>query len=345
MRKKLIIVFAIVFVFVFSLYFVSVRKTQKKTSVRTSGTIEGVEVNISSKTSGRISDMCCNEGDYVKDGQVVVRLESEELNALVEQASASLERARTEIKASEASVENSKANIRNAEAEIKSAEADVEKARAQMDEAKKELERAEALNKEDLVSKSFYDQKLAKHEISVASYKSSKAKLDASGSKRDAAVAQLNTAISQMHSSQAKLKESEANLSFNKARLNDIFIITPISGTVVFKASEKGETVTPGAIIFTVVDLDNLYVRADIEETLIGYVVLGSEAMIKAEGISKVFKGKVSEIGRYAEFATQRDVTRGRQDIKTYRIKIKVDNHEGLLKPGMTVGVEIHKRA
>lgn len=345
MKKKFIFPVIVLIVLFSALYFFYAKRNLKDNIISTTGIIDGVEVNISSKTSGRISDICCNEGDTVKEGQVVVRLENEELNALVEQATASLERARTEIKASEASVENSKANIRNAEAEIRSAEADVEKAMAQMDEAKKELERAEALSKEELVSKSFYDQKLAAYETSVASYKSSKAKLDASSSKKDAATAQLNTSISQMHSSQARLKESEANLSFSKAKLNDTVIITPISGTVVFKASEKGETVTPGAIIFTVVDIDNLYVRADLEETLIGYVVLGNEAMIKAEGISKVFKGKVSEIGRYAEFATQRDVTRGRQDIKTYRIKIKVDNHEGLLKPGMTVGVEIHKRA
>jgi len=58
----------------------------------------------------------------------------------------------------------------------------------------------------------------------------------------------------------------------------------------------------------------------------------------------KAFRGKVSEIGRYAEFATQRDVTRGRQDIKTFRVKIKIDDKEGILKPGMTVSVEIPKK-
>jgi hypothetical protein len=52
----------------------------------------------------------------------------------------------------------------------------------------------------------------------------------------------------------------------------------------------------------------------------------------------------VSEIGRYAEFATQRDVTRGRQDIKTFRIKIRVADSHGMLKPGMTVEVKIPRR-
>jgi HlyD family secretion protein len=109
---------------------------------------------------------------------------------------------------------------------------------------------------------------------------------------------------------------------------------------------EKGETVSSGMTIITIVDTDNLYVRVDIEETLIGYAVLGGEAFITADGIpNKVFEGRVSEIGRYAEFATQRDVTRGRQDIKTFRIKIRVADSQGLLKPGMTTEVKIPRKA
>jgi HlyD family secretion protein len=78
---------------------------------------------------------------------------------------------------------------------------------------------------------------------------------------------------------------------------------------------------------------------------MVSSVTLGSDASMTVESIpGKVFNGKVSEIGRYAEFATQRDVTRGRQDIKTFRVKIKVGDTGGVLKPGMTVAVEIPKK-
>jgi HlyD family secretion protein len=179
----------------------------------------------------------------------------------------------------------------------------------------------------------------------VASSLSSKAKLSASYAKRDAAVAQLNSSVSQLNSAKANLKVSEANLSYHVSKLGDTIITTPVSGTVIFKALEKGETVSPGMTIITIVDTDNLYVRVDIEETLIGSVVLGGEAFITADGIpNKVFEGKVSEIGRYAEFATQRDVTRGRQDIKTFKIKIRVADPQGVLKPGMTTEVKIPRK-
>jgi HlyD family secretion protein len=71
-------------------------------------------------------------------------------------------------------------------------------------------------------------------------------------------------------------------------------------------------------------------------------VVLDGRASVTAEGLpGRVFKGKISEIGRYAEFATQRDVVRGREDIKTFRVKVRVEDPDGLLKPGMTVEVAI----
>lgn len=58
----------------------------------------------------------------------------------------------------------------------------------------------------------------------------------------------------------------------------------------------------------------------------------------------RTFGGRVVEINRYAQFATQTDVTRGRQDIKTFKVRIAVTDQSGYLKPGMTVGVDIPLR-
>jgi len=157
-----------------------------------------------------------------------------------------------------------------------------------------------------------------------------------------AADAQLHTAENQVSAARASLKESEANVSVYKAKLAQTIITSSISGTIVFKALEKGEAVSPGVTIFTIVDLNNLYVRVDVEETRVGGIALNQPAIIHAQGASeRIFKGKVSEIGRYAEFATQKDVTRGRQDIKTFKVKIEVEDSSGFLKPGMTVNVEM----
>lgn len=346
MKKRLPFLLIIVVVLVIAFYFFYLKQGKKDDAVSASGIVEGIEVNIAPKIPGMISDICCNEGDIIEKGQVIVRLQSDDLKASVEQAVASVERAKAEVKVAEANVEAAKANIQNAEAEIKSSAADVERAQVRLEEAERELNRADSLLKEEIIAKELYDRRLSAYDSAVAELKSSKARLDASYSKKDATAAQSNTFISHLNSSKARLKESMANLSFSKARLNDTIISSPITGTLVYKAFEKGEIVSPGTTILTIVDTNNLYARIDVEETSIGLITLDGKAIVRAEGIpDKAFEGIVSEIGRHAEFATQRDVVRGRQDIKTFRVKIKLPEHGGLLKPGMTVLVEIPKKS
>jgi HlyD family secretion protein len=345
MKKRTIFIIVAILIIITTIIFFYAGRGEKPESIKSTGIIEGIEVNLSPKVSGRISYICCNEGDPVKEGKVVITLESDDLRASVEQARAGVEKAKAEVKVSESAIGNAQANIATAEADIKTAESDVEKARIQMELAKSEMDRSNALYKQDFISKESVDLAVTAYNASVADYTSSKSRLASANSKRDAALAQLETAESQLKSARANLKQSEASLSFNIAKLADMTIASPISGTVVFKSLEKGEIVSPGMTILTIVDMKDLYVRVDIDETLIDNVALNSEAIIRTEGTLKgPFKGKVYEIGRYAEFATQRDVTGGRQDIKTFRVKIKLKDPGGVLKPGMTVEVEIPKR-
>ena len=344
MKKRSIFIAIAVLIIIIVFIFFYFNKGKRSETIKSTGIIEGTEVNLSSKVSGRISSMCCNEGDSVKEGEVAIKLESDDLSALVKQASAGVERARAEVKVSESAIGNAKANIVTAEADIKTAESDLEKVRVQMELAKSETDRSNALYKKDFISKESLDIAVTAYNASVADYTSSKSRLASAYSKRDAAMSQLNTAESQFNSAKADLKQSEANLSYTLARFADTTITSPISGNVVFKALEKGETVSPGVTILTIVDMKDLYARVDIDETLIDSTIPGSEVVIRAEGTpERKFNGKVYEIGRYAEFATQRDVTRGRQDIKTFRVKIRIGNAGGMLKPGMTVEVEIPK--
>lgn len=345
MKKKTIFIAVAILIIITAIIFFYAGRGKKPESIKSTGIIEGIEANLSPELPGTISYMCCNEGDPVKQGEVAVKLESNDLMALVEQAKAGVDRAKADIKVAESAIGNAKANIATAEADIETAESDIEKARVQMELAKSEMNRAKVLYKQDFVSKESLDLAVTAYNASVADHASSKSRFASAYSKRDAALSQLETAESQIKSARANLKESEANLSYNLARLDYTTITSPISGNIVFKAFEKGETVSPGMTILTVVDMKDLYVRVDIDETLIDSISLGSEATIRTEGTpEKTFKGKVYEIGRYAEFATQRDVTRGRQDIKTFRVKIRFGNTDGVLKPGMTVEVEISKK-
>ena len=344
-RKGLRVIIVLVVICVAVILFFSLRGNKVSPSLRVTGIIDGTEVNLAPKVAGRIAWTACNEGDTVSQGQTVIRLDSADVRASVQRAAAGVEKARADMKTDEAAIRSAEANVKSAEADSASAKADIARAFAQMDESRKDMQRAKDLSAKEYISKQSLDQAMAAFDMNAAAYSASKEQLIAANEKRKAAEAQLGAAVSQFGSSKAALSEAVANLAFYQSKLDDTVIKSPVSGTVIFKSMETGETVSPGVTIMTVVDLNSLYARVDIDETKIGGIVLGAPAFVRVDGMQgKIFKGKVIEIGRYAEFATQRDVVRGREDIKTFRVKVKVGDEKGLLKPGMTVEVEIPEK-
>lgn len=344
MKRRTVVLAIIVLVLIGALVFFYVRSGKRTEYIRTTGIVEGLEVNVSTKVPGKILELCCKEGDTVRQGDTILKLENDDLRAAVEDATAGIQKAKAEISVSGSAIESSRANLGSAAADIKRAEADVEASRSQMEEAKRQMERFSALYKRDVISKQSLDTAATAYETALANHDSAKARLTAAYSKRDAAGADLITTERRLNSSRAGLKQTEANLAYTRAKLADTVIKAPLSGVVVFKALEKGETVSPGVTVLTIVDLNDLYVRADIDETLVDNMALNSQVVIKTIGTGQRLRGKVTEISKYGEFATQRDVIRGRQDLKTFKVKVAVENSGGVLKPGMTVEVEIPKR-
>lgn len=344
MKKRIVIVtVAFVLLALIALLFYR-QRMEREGALITTGIVEGTEINLSSKIPGRIAAICCKEGDPVLSGARAVMLESRELEALVRQAEAGVDRSQADVASAEAAVTDAKAALKGAESEIASAEAVVEKSRVTRDDAAKEMHRVEALFKEQLVAEQALDKAAATHAVSVAEYESSRSLLASAQSRKSAAAARLNAAVSQLEAAKRRVLEAEANLAYHRSLLDDTQILSPVAGTVVFRAFEAGETVNPGITIMTIVDMASLFVRADIDETRIAGIALNDTARISVEGASgTVIEGRVSEIGRYADFATQRDVVRGRQDIRTFRVKIPFEDRTGMLKPGMTVMITFPK--
>ncbi len=342
MKKKIAILSVIVLVIIIGILVYSYLKKDRVEAIDTTGIVEGTEVNLASKISGRISEICCKEGDTVQTDAVVIKLVSDDLKAAVEQAAASLERAKADERSAAALIESSRADLNTAKADVKNAEADVEKSKVQMDDAKKQMERMTALFKENLASQSDEDRVVTAYESLRAAYESSKARYEGSLSRVEQSSSQLYYSQTQLASAKARLKEAEAALSLQNARFDDTVIKTPVSGTVVLRAMEPGEYISPGVTVLTIVDMENLWVRIDVEESLIGKIRLDSEARITIEGMpGKEIRGKISRIGRYAEFATQKDVRHGVQDLKSFHVEIRIEDSGKILKPGMTVNVEI----
>lgn len=326
-------------------YYVFFARDSEQPTIHTAGTIEGTEINLAPQVAGTISQICCNEGDPVRKDQVAIRLENSDLKAAVDAAQAGVAQSQANVRVAQSSITYARASMDSAAAEVRTAASSRDKARAEMENANMKLERSKALFKKGFISQDALDTASTTSVAGIADFDSATAQLSEAGAKQLAAVAQLKSAQDQLGLAEAGLKQAEANLAVSKAKLAYTIITSPIAGTVVFKALQTGETVNPGITVLTVVDFSSLYARVDLDERLVDQIGIGSPAKITTEGSpGQAISGKVMEIGQYAEFATQTDMTRGRQDIKTFRVKVAFQDSAGMLKPGMTVEVEITKK-
>jgi HlyD family secretion protein len=115
-------------------------------------------------------------------------------------------------------------------------------------------------------------------------------------------------------------------------------IRAPTDGIVDTRAALQGEVVNPGQAIVTLINQDDLWVRADVEETYIDRIHLGDKLQVTLpSGATR--EGTVFYRGVDADYATQRDVSRTKRDIKTFEIRLRCDNSDRSLAVGMTAYV------
>jgi RND family efflux transporter MFP subunit len=149
----------------------------------------------------------------------------------------------------------------------------------------------------------------------------------------DSAKARVESVKKQIQSAAAQKQKAEVFLDYTK-------IFTPTNGIVDTRVALQGEVVNPGQAIVTLINQDDLWVRADVEETYIDSIHLGDKLRVtlpsgaKREGV--VFYRSVD-----ADYATQRDVSRTKRDIKTFEIRLRCDNSDRALAVGMTAYVEM----
>ena len=345
--KKAISIISILFIIILGLStYLKLKKPEKPSGcIETTGIVEATEVGLGPKIAGRIDWLCCKEGDAVKAGELAVRLDDKELKARVLQGRKSLKAEEASLNISEANLENARLEIDAVRAEVQTAEAEVARTNALTEDAKKSLQRVSGLFKDGLISEREMDAAKTNYDANNAQLDSVRARKRAADVKLKISLSSIRTSEAQVSSAKAKVEESQAALNVLEAQLKDTEIISPIDGVVAYKAFETGEVVNAGSSVYTIHDLKNIWARVDIEETKIGDLRLGNTAKITASAMpDKEFSGEIIEIGREGEFATQRDVTRGRSDIRTFRVKIGISKPDGLLKSGMTVRARIFCR-
>ncbi|HXI22030.1 MAG TPA: efflux RND transporter periplasmic adaptor subunit, partial [Gemmatimonadales bacterium] len=123
-----------------------------------------------------------------------------------------------------------------------------------------------------------------------------------------------------------------------RVRLGYSEVRAPLAGIVDVRPVRRGEVVTAGQPLVTLIDPDDLWVRADVEETYIDRVRIGDTLTVRLPSGERR-SGTVFYRGVDADFATQRDVSRTKRDIRTFEIRLRVDNRDRRLAVGMTAYV------
>jgi len=306
------------------------------------GIVTTNEVVVSPQIAGRIRQLLVKEGDTVKANQLLAVLDPGELQQEEAFYTASAEGASSQVQESAAALRFQERQvgdqISQAEANLAAAESQRTAAQAELDNARLSFDRADKMLKEGVVSQEQLDQARTAYQVAQSKIASLEKQIDAQRS----AVAlartnadQVSIRRSQLRGTQKQQAAAAAQRAKAGVRLAYAELHAPIDGVIDVVAARVGEVVTPGQPVVTLINPDDLWVRANVEETYIDRVRIGDRLTVRLPS-GEEREGTVFYRGVEAAFATQRDVSRTKRDIKTFEIRIRVDNSDRRLAVGMT---------
>ncbi len=286
------------------------------------GTVESeTEVNIRAEVPGRILRLLVDEGDRVAAGQVVAALDPQEADAQIALARADLAAARARLEEVQAGVVMLRERIRTR----------IEETRATRERTARDLERLKALHAEGAISRQQLDGAQADFEVAAASYEAALADRD-----------QLAVKDQQVAAARAAVAQREAQLRLAEVQRSRMTVHSPLAGLVTRRLASEGEvvglgggsTLTLGGPLFTLVDLDRLYVRATVDEFDARQIRLGQEARVSLEALAgRTLRGRVYKISPA--------VSGERQAARTFSVRVALEEGKEFVKPGMSADVEV----
>lgn len=300
------------------------RSADRNGQILVSGNIEVTTVQVSFKIPGKVAERLVDEGEMVKTGQVVARLESRDFDNEVSLRRADLQAVNAEL--NELLAGSRKEEIAQAEAALASVQAEAKR-------LADDYRRQEALFSRGVIPQQKLDAAKAAHESSRAQARQAAESL---------ALVRKGPRRERIDRARARREESEAALAIATTRLGYTDLASPVSGMVLAKNIEPGEQVAAGTPVVTVGVLNSVWVRAYINETDLGRVKLGQKARVTTDTWpGKGYDGAVTFIASEAEF-TPKNVQTQKERVKlVYRVKITIPNPNMELKPGMPADAEI----
>jgi HlyD family secretion protein len=326
MKRKLIVRIMIIAAVVGTAAYLYVRWKGERpaTTLDINGNIEAHESVVGFKVQGRLAELPVEEGQEVKAGELLARLDQNDYRQQVDIDEASAKTREKELKLALAG-----SRIQDK----KSAEQAMLDAKADLELKKLDFKRNQALFEKDEVSAQVRDTADTNLKRAQATFERARQNYD---------LVLEGTRKEQIAVDRANVLSARQALGLSRIRLGYTDLTAPVSGVVEVRQAELGEVMAPGSPVVTITDLDHLWMRGYISETDLGRVRLGQAAMVKTDTYpGKLYRGRVSFISSTSEFTPKSVETHKERVTLVYRIKIELDNPNHELKPGMPADATI----
>lgn len=293
-----------------------------QTGITATGTIEVTRADIMPKVNGYLTGLQLKVGDTVEAQQKVAKITRADLEAQVVRDEAALAKAAAQLRDLEAGTRSQ---------ERQELSALLDSARSSYEKARQDYERYQSLYQAGAISAQQLDTARSNMEVAYGSMTAASQRLSLGneGNRPEAIEAQ-----------RLEVERSKAVLLASKVLLADTVVVSPISGLVLSKNFEDGEYVNPGAAILTIGDMSDCWVKIYVSSTQLGLIAVGQAANVKVDSFpDRVFHGEIKEISQNAEFTPRQSITQSERANLVFAVKVKLDNAEGILKPGMPADV------
>jgi len=345
-RAKIFILLGVLLAIALVYYFFSV---DHSTDLVLIGTVDANQVIVSPKIAGRVIELPLEEGMDVKAGDLVATIDNDELMAARDAAQAQAASLRSQLGSSQSTAVSTSGDttnvVANAKANLSAAQSALQEAIAQRDLQQADTKRIVVLAQQGVASQQDSDRaanSLRAAEARVQSAQNQAVAAQAALASAKARTNQAAAAVQNVSSARGQLAAAQAQVSQAETRLGYTRVVAPISGKVSVRVARPGEVLNPGQAIVTIVDLTQTWVYAPMPETNSDAVQVGDTLKVRMPSGATV-NGKVIAKSAEADFATQRDVSRTKRDVRTVQLKLLIPNAGERYVPGMTAEVLIPK--
>jgi HlyD family secretion protein len=300
-------------------------RNQGASLIVASGHVEATDVRLSTKVPGRLLSFSLQEGDSVKTGETLAKVDTTDVELALVQARAERDQAAAELRLRLSGAR--KEDIDELSAQVASLEADLGGAQRDLDRMQALLDRGSGTTKAR-------DDARTRRDVTAARLQAMRESL---GRLRAGFRAEEKDAA------RARVAAVEAKIAQLDQQLKDATLVSPLDGVVTEKIAEPGELLQAGSALLVVTNLADAWLTVYVAEPDLGRITIGQEAEVVTDGGERR-KGTITFISSKAEFTPKNVQTRDERVKLVYKVKVGLDNKDGLFKPGMPAEARVQPR-